>query len=303
MAEPRLALASMPDDDLAGALRQLATSVAFPSAVPTEPTAPDLAASARRRIEQSPPRQPMWQRLGLGGGVGGEAGLRGRPMRRGLVLALVALLVLAAVAGAVGLGLPGLRIIFGNPPSPGSISSPTPSSIASPAPSGPGPSATIQPLGGSLGLGDALPFAEVERQAGFDLLIPTDPPIGPPDVSYLNGQRVALVWASRPALPETNTLGIGLVLGEFQGTVDPGYYEKILGGQTTITPVTVGGARGYWISGGPHFFFYRDAQSQIVTDESRVVGDVLVWATTDVTYRLETSLDMTAAIKLAESLR
>jgi len=295
VAEPRLALASMPDDDLAGALRQLATSIAFPSAVPAEPTAPDLAARARRRIEQNPPRRSIWQRLGL----------RGRPMRRGLVLALVALLVLAAVAGAVGLGLPGLRIIFGNPPSPSSISnlSPTPSSGPSPTPSGPGPSATIQPLGGSLGLGDALPFADVERQAGFDVLLPTDPPVGPPDVSYLNGQRVALVWATRPALPETNTLGIGLVIVEFRGTVDQGYYEKILGGETNITPVTVDGGRGYWISGGPHFFFYTDAKGQVVTDESRVVGDVLIWATADVTYRLETSLDKAAAIKLAESLR
>jgi hypothetical protein len=303
VVEPRRALLALPDDELVGALRQLATSVAFPSAVSTEPGAPDLAVRARRHIELNPPRRSIWQRLALGGRVGGGAGLRARPVRRGLVLALVTLLVLAAVAGAVGLGLPGLRIIFGEVPSPSPISSPTPSSIASLTPSGPAPSATIQPLGGSLGLGDALPFAEVERQAGFDVLLPTDPPIGPPDVSYLNGQRVALVWASRPALPETNTLGIGLVLAEFQGTVDQGYYEKILGGETTITPVTVDGARGYWISGGPHFFFYRDAQGQVVTDESRVVGDVLVWATADVTYRLETSLDMAAAIKLAESLR
>jgi hypothetical protein len=305
VAEPRLALATLPDDDLTGALRQLAGSVAFPSAAPAQPGAPDLAARARGRIELNPPRRSIWQRLGLDRRVGGGAELRGRPMRRGLVLALVALLVLAAVAGAVGLGLPGLRIIFGDVPSPSLISSPSPapSPSASPTPSGPGPSATIQPLGGSLGLGDALPFAEVERAAGFDVLLPTDPSIGLPDVSYLNGQRVALVWANRPALPETNTLGIGLVLVEFQGAVGQGYYEKILGGETTITPVTVDGARGYWISGDPHFFFYTDAHGQLVTDESRVVGDVLVWATADVTYRLETSLDKAAAIKLAESLR
>jgi len=300
VTEPRLALAILGDDDLAGALRELATSVDFPTAGPNERGAPDLAGRARRRIELNPPRPSIWQRLGLGSGVGVGAA-SARPARRGLVLALVALLVLAAVAGAVGLGLPGLRIIFGNLASPSSISSP--SSTASPAPSGPAPSATIQPLGGSLGLGDALPFADVEREAGFDILLPTEPPIGPPDVSYLNGHRVALVWASRPELPATNTLGIGLVLNEFRGTVDQGYYQKALGGQTTVTPVTVGGTRGYWITGSPHFIFYIDPQGQVVTDESRVVGDVLVWASADVTYRLETSLDMAAAIKLAESLR
>jgi hypothetical protein len=307
VAEPRLALASLPDDELAGALRQLATAVDFPTAVPTDQGAPDLAARARLRIQSNPPRRAIRQRLGLDVRVGGGAGLQGRPMRRGLVLALVALLALAAVAAAVGLGLPGLRIIFGNVPSPSPISiaspSPSPSSTASPIPSGPTPSATIQPLGGSLGLGDAMPLADVERLAGFHILLPTEPPIGPPDVSYLNGQRVALVWATRPELPVTNTLGIGLVLNEFRGTVDQGYYEKALGGQTTVTPVTVGGASGYWISGSPHFIYYIDPQGQVVTDESRVVGDVLIWATADLTYRLETSLDMTAAIKLAESLR
>jgi hypothetical protein len=222
-------------------------------------------------------------------------------MRRGLVLALVALLILAAVATAVGLGLPGLRIIFGQGPSP--TPSPTATTTPSPSPSRPGPSATVEPLGGSLGLGDALPLADVERQVDFDVLLPTDPPIGPPDVSYLNGQRVALVWASGTELPETNTLGIGLVLNEFRGRVDLGYYQKVLGGGTTVSPVTVGGAPGYWISNSPHFLYYIDSNGQIVTDESRVVGDVLVWATADVTYRLESSLDMATAIKLAESLR
>jgi hypothetical protein len=229
------------------------------------------------------------------------AGTPARPIRRGLVLALVALLVLAAVAGAVGFGLPGLRIIFGEGPSP--TPSPPVTSSASPRPSEPSPSATLQPLGGSLGLGDAVPLAEVRRQASFEILLPTDPPIGPPDVSYLNDQRVTLVWASGAVLPETNTPGIGLVLGEFRGNVDQGYYEKVLGDQTIVTPVIVNGGRGYWIHGGPHFFYYIDPQGQVVTDESRVVGDVLIWTRADVTFRLETSLGMAEAIRLAESIR
>ncbi|HTG40950.1 MAG TPA: hypothetical protein VK697_04980 [Methylomirabilota bacterium] len=302
MAESRQALATMPDEELAGALRHLATSIDFSTAGPSEPGSPDLAARVRRRIEQNPLRPSLWRRLGLGVGVG----TRARPIRRGLVLALVALLVLAAVAGAVGFGLPGLRIIFGEGPSP-TASPPAPSSASprpsQPGPSEPGPSATVQPLGGSLGLGDAVPLAEVRRQASFEILLPTDPPIGLPDVSYLNDQRVTLVWASGAVLPETNTAGIGLVLGEFRGNVDQGYYEKVLGDQTIVTPVTVNGGRGYWIHGGPHFFYYIDPQGQVVTDESRVVGDVLIWTRADVTFRLETSLGMAAAIRLAESLR
>jgi hypothetical protein len=297
VAESRQALATMPDEELAGALRHLATSIDFPTGGPTEPGSPDLAARVRRRIEQNPLRPSLWRRLGLGVG----AGTRARPIRRGLVLALVTLLILAAVAAAVGFGLPGLRIIFGEGPSP--TPSPPAVSSASPRPSEPGPSARAQPLGGSLGLGDAVPLADVRRQAGFEILLPTDPPIGPPDVSYLNDQRVTLVWASRAGLPETNTPGIGLVLGEFRGNVDQGYYEKVLGDQTIVTPVNVNGGRGYWIHGSPHFFYYIDPQGQVVTDESRVVGDVLIWTRADVTFRLETSLGMAAAIRIAESIR
>ena len=310
MTEPRQALGALPDDELAKALRELATSVAFPSPGATTPGAVDLAASVRRRIEQRPPRGSIWQRLrwaaGPGGAqtgaaIGAQSRLGGRPIRRGVVLALAALLILAAVAGAVGLGLPGLRIIFGQPPSPqptagGSQPSQTGASRVT-------PSATLAPLGGSLALGDAVSFAEAQRQAGFDVVLPTDPDLGQPDASYLNGQRVGLIWATRPGLPGTQSPGVGLVISEFRGNVDERYFEKILGPDTTLTRVTVGGSPGYWISGAPHFFFYIDPKGQAVNDDHPTVGDVLLWTNGDVTYRLETSLGMAAAIRLAESLR
>ena len=294
MAESRQALATMPDEELGGALRQLATSIDFPTR-PTEPGSPDLAARIRRRIELNPLRPSLWRRLGLGVG----AGTRARPIRRGLVLALVALLILAAVAGAVGFGLPGLRIIFGEPPSPqptagGTLPSQTAASRTT-------PSATLAPLGGSLALGDAVSFAQ--RQAGFDVVLPTDPDLGQPDASYLNGQRVGLIWATRPGLPGTLSPGVGLVISEFRGAVDERYFEKVLGPDTTLTRVTVGGSPGYWISGAPHFFFYIDPNGQAINDDHPTVGDVLLWTKGDVTYRLETSLGMAAAIRLAESLR
>ena len=296
MAESRQALATMPDEELGGALRQLATSIDFPTR-PTEPGSPDLAARIRRRIELNPLRPSLWRRLGLGVG----AGTRARPIRRGLVLALVALLILAAVAGAVGFGLPGLRIIFGEPPSPqptagGTLPSQTAASRTT-------PSATLAPLGGSLALGDAVSFADAQRQAGFDVVLPTDPDLGQPDASYLNGQRVGLIWATRPGLPGTLSPGVGLVISEFRGAVDERYFEKVLGPDTTLTRVTVSGSPGYWISGAPHFFFYIDPNGQAINDDHPTVGDVLLWTKGDVTYRLETSLGMAAAIRLAESLR
>ena len=283
------------DETLAQALRELATSVAFPTAAGSPPGVPDLALLVRQRIELAPPRPSIWDRFRWGTGPASAAGrVTGRPMRRGLVLALAALLVLAAVAGAVGLGLPGLRIIFGEGPGT------RPSAEAT---LGPSPSESISPLGASLALGTALPFADVERLAGFDVLLPTKPDLGSPDAAYINGQRAALVWNSRPDLPETLSPGVGLVLSEFRGNVDEGFFQKILGSDSTLTRVTVGGSRGYWINGAPHFFMYVDPDGKFLQDDHRVVGDVLLWTKGDVTYRLETSLGLEAAIKLAESLR
>jgi hypothetical protein len=270
------------DDALERMLRDFGASVAYPSA-DGEAARPDVASRARARIEALGTRPSAVGRRRFGFGI--------RPMRRGLVLAVAALLVLAAIAAAVGLGLPGLRIIFGDVPS----QRPSPSTAA--------PSRSpLAPLGADLGLGTVLPLAEVEKLAGFDLVLPPDPKIGQPDVAYLAGQRAVLVWAGRPGLPATDIEGMGLLLSQFRGHVETGYYEKVLGSGTKLTPVTVNGASGYSISGDPHFFYYVDANGKFVDDTHRTVGDTLIWSTGEMTYRLESGLDMAAAIRLAETL-
>ena len=285
MAESRQPLHAISDETLGGALRDLGSSLAFPAAG-GEAGRQDVAATARARIVAlgiRPSRAGTRRRFGLGV----------RPMRRGLVLAVAALLVLAAIAGAIGLGLPGLRIIFGDVPTQRPTASPTASRSASASPT---------PLGSSLGLGTAFSLADAETRAGFDLVLPPDPAIGPPDVAYVLGRRVNLIWASGPGLPETDINGIGLLISEFEGRVDPGIYTKILDSGAKLTRVTVDGSPGYWISGPQHFFYYIDPEGNAVEDTHRQVGDTLIWTTGDVTYRLESSLDMEAAISLAESL-
>jgi hypothetical protein len=291
MAESRQPLHAISDETLGGALRDLGSSLAFPSASGGDGR-PDMAGLARTRIVELGVRPSRtgtrrWFGLGL------------RPMRRGLVLALAALLVLAAIAGAIGLGLPGLRIIFGDVPSQRPVASPT----ASAAARSPLASASPGPLGSSLGLGAAIPLADVEGRAGFDLVLPEDPAIGPPDVAYVLGRRVNLVWATSPGLPDTEVDGIGLLISEFEGRVDPGLYNKIIDSGSKLTRVTVDGSQGWWISGAPHFFYYIDPDGKAVEDSHRQVGDTLIWTTGDVTYRLESSLGMEAAISLAETLR
>jgi hypothetical protein len=282
----------MDDAGLGDALRDLAPALAYPS--PTTAAGIDLAARVRQRIVAAPPAR----RAG-----GPFAWIGRRPVRRSLLVAVAALLILAAIAGAVGLGLPGIRIFTGGPtPLPSASPSPAPSST-SPVGSGTPEPAPSSPLGIQMGLGVALPVDEVARLAGLDLILPPDPAIGPPDAAYSLGNRAALVWSARPGLPADPGTGVGMLLSEFRGRVDESYFGKAVGEGTTVTPVTVGGHPGFWIAGQPHFFYYVDPSGKDVDDSHREVGDTLIWSDGDTTYRLESMLSREDAIRLAESLR
>jgi hypothetical protein len=294
-----LRLAQLPDGDLEAVLRGLAPAVDWPSA-DRGPGQPDLAAAVRARIEAAPRPVPA------------DAPRRGwrptwRPARRALVLAVIALLALAAIAGAIGIGLPGLRFIFGPapvspPPSVEPIRSPAPAA-GSLEPSVSGSPALGVP-GSSMGLGERVELADLDARAGFHVRWPNDPAVGPPDAAYvddLTGGQVTLVWAATPDLPATLEPGVGLLFSQFQGKVDEGFFNKSVDNGTTIQPVTVGGHAGYWLSGDPHMFFWQAADG-FVDDQRRWVGDTLLWSDGEVTFRLETSLGRDAAIRLAQTL-
>ena len=214
----------------------------------------------------------------------------GRPLRRAVLLAIALVLVVVAVAAALGFGFPGLRIIFGGP------AAPSPSATTTRPPS------SGQP-GSAMGLGMPVPLDAVDARVGFHVLLPPDPDLGPPDAAYALGTRVALVWGPRPRLASTLEPGVGLVISEFRGDVDRGYYEKILNRNVQVTPVTVRGGRGYWIHGDPHFFYYVDPSGEPVEDTHRAVGDTLVWASDGLTFRIESGLGMDETVRIAESLR
>lgn len=279
MSDQPMRLAARDDAGLEALLRGSAEAIAWPTASPAG--APDLAMRVRVRLVAEPrpaARRPwtVW-----------------RPVRRSLVLALVALLALAAIVGAVGLGLPGLRLILGEPP----VSSPP--SVAPSRTPPPGP------IGSSLRLGELYALDEVEALTGIPVQLPTDPAIGPPDAVYVDrvrGNQVAFVWAASDVLPETREPGIGLILMRFDGTMEDTYREKLLGQGTTVERVTVDGHRGFWVSGEAHFFFYVRKEGGIVDDGRRWVDDALAWTDGILTYRIESALGRDASIELAESL-
>jgi hypothetical protein len=88
----------------------------------------------------------------------------------------------------------------------------------------------------------------------------------------------------------------------FDGTVDAGFYEKILGSGTSLERVTVAGHEGYWISGDPHFFYYVRNGRVAVDEDRRWVGDALVWGDGVTTYRIESALGKDATIAVAETI-
>jgi hypothetical protein len=97
------------------------------------------------------------------------------------------LLVVAAVAAAIGYGLPGIRILFGPPPS-------IPVSPSVPASAAPG---------AGLGLGTALSLDEARDLVDFEIALPGGAAIGPPDAVFLSGGRLALAWGQIPRFPGT----------------------------------------------------------------------------------------------------
>lgn len=265
------------DARLEAALRDLAGAIDWPTAAPAG--APDVAQRVRVRLADRPVRDRRF-------------GWLSRPWRRALLLALTALLALAAIAGAVGLGLPGLRLILAEPSSP----PPTAEPGRTPVPGAPG---------SGLALGDPVTLAAAQALAPGRVRVPADPVLGPPDAVYVDQDRagqVALVWASRADLPATAEPGVGLLLMAFDGTLETEYHQKIIGAGTTLTPVRVGGAAGFWIEGDPHVFFYRNDDAGVINDDRRWVGDALIWSDGTTTYRIESALGRDATIALAESL-
>ncbi len=292
---------ALTDEDLAAALRDLGRSLAIPAVAVGAAGAdrPDPARRARLRIERGAPASGRRGRTW----TSWLAPAPGRRITRGLVLALVAVAVMAAVAGAIGLGLPGIRIVPATATpvgtatgGPTASSSPGPSTVASPSPSIGGP------LGAGLDLGDPIPVASAASAVDIPVSLPATTGVGPPATAWVHDGRLSFVWPAGPSLPATGRPQIGLILTQFRGSIDAAYFQKVIGPGTTLAAVQVAGSGGWWINGAPHDIVFVDADGRPVYDR-RSIGDTLIWTRGDVTYRLESGLDRAAAIALAETIR
>jgi hypothetical protein len=250
---------------LEAALAELSSAVRFPAT-------PVLAPAVLAQI-QAPSRPHWWTPLAPGR----------RSLGRSLALAGVAVLLVAGVAGAIGIGIGAIQIRFAD-------GSPLPTPVASIP---------------NRGLGQPTTLAEAEAAVPFTIRIPAGPVLGPPDAVYLaaipEGGTVSLAWGDRPGYP-AGADGLGVVVTEFLADIGPETFEKMVLAGTRVEAVTVNGQRGWWVEGGFHAFFYRDANGQMVDTSLRLVGSALIWQESGLALRVEGAPDLASAMRVAASL-
>lgn len=236
------------------------------SSLPSEidwPQGPDLSLRVVGRIEAKPTLSRRW--LALGTAV------------------LIALVLLLSAPGqeAVAwlLRVAGIRVEL----------------TESEVPTGP-PATLIGGLEASL--------ADAQTAVGFDLRRPLL--LSAPDsvqlLTWGGGQQVAMLWAASNELPEVFDSGIGLLLIQFEARVDQELLLKQAPESTEIEPVRVNGELGYFLSEAPHTVFFESADGLITDDQLRLTGNVLVWMSDGVTYRIESGLGLSESLEIAESL-
>ena len=173
--------------------------------------------------------------------------------------------------------------------------------VETPRPSALPPTRTV---GGGLDLGATVALAEAQDRLGSTVLLPRD--LGGPDrISIrdlsIGGSEVFLVYRDRPGIPRAGTTGVALLVSEFTGTLyRPGLEKYSLG--ATFESIVVNGGRGLWIEGG-HGVAYLDSEGEVVPDEFRLAGNVLLWEQGDLTIRIESALSKAEALALAATFR
>ncbi len=224
----------------------------------------DIVTRALAQIERDTGRTRTWRRVGVGAAVA----------------AAIALLVLVipparrAVADLFGIG--GERI---------TRTTSVPSN-----------------LGTRFDLGRSIDVDAARRNAPAPITIPDS--IGAPAAAFVGRPAggTSFVWEPSPRLPRVFDSDIGLLLTEFPGRLDRPLVAKELPPGTTIEPVNVAGATGYWLGNGVHEFFYLDADGNPQPDTARLATNTLLWERDGVTYRLESALDRDAGLALARQL-
>lgn len=210
-----------------------------------------------------------------------SAGTLRRPalrLGRALAVAVLALLLLAGVATALGIRLPGFEILFVD---------------------------RLPPAGTGLDLGSPVSLEEALASGAPRVLVPSALP-APGAAFELRdaGMRiVTLAYRAEAGQPVLAGSDLALSVMAVQGEADANLIRKLLGAGSTLDAVRVDGAPGWWIAGAPHEILVRSPGGSVRVLRSALVGDTLVFARDGTLYRLESALGREATIAIAESMR
>jgi len=121
----------------------------------------------------------------------------------------------------------------------------------------------------------------------------------------VTGGQVALAYEATADLPAAPGTNLGALITQFpDAEVEAAALKKVTGSQsgTTFEPVVVGDEQGFWVSGKPHVIAYLEPDGDVRNETVRLAGNVLLWESDGVTYRIESRLSKTEALRIAESL-
>jgi len=147
-------------------------------------------------------------------------------------------------------------------------------------------------------------LAHAREVLGFVPLVPAA--AGPPDRVFVDGRvpggRLSLEYRASRDLPEAKSTGLGLLVDEFRGDLNPEYAQKMAGQATRIEPFTLDGEHAIWVAGAPHFFFYRAPGNAFEERRLRIAQNVLLLEHGRLLVRLEGAFGRARAIEVARSL-
>lgn len=266
-------MADRPPSDLIAALADLGRHLDLPGG-------PDPVVAAIARIRAGADARPAGRRAAA-------TPVRPRRIRPALALAAAAAVVLVALVAAVA--LPASRTALARLLGVGAVRVTT-------------GEVDVESMASTLDLGTPLPVDDALDLAGDAFPDPPVPGLGDPVLAFRDGRVgvVTLVWPAGGDLPDVagpgsdRPTGAGLIVTAIPGDEDGPLVEKTVGGETTVTAVSVAGHRAYWITGSPH--------AVDTGGGPRRAGDTLVWVDGGHTYRMESALGLDGSLALAEEI-
>lgn len=230
------------------------------------PPAPDLAPAVRQRLAARPARRAF-------------------PLRRALVLGTAILLVAVGAVMAVPqartavlewLGLRGVTI----------------ERVET------APTVTTDLQDAALQLGEPVTLAEARSRARYEVAVLEA--LGEPDAVLFYprapGGQVSFVYRGEDGEIEA-------LVSQFRAGLDDDFIYKSAGPDTKVEPVTVDGARAWWLEGTPHELLYVDENGEPIFEETRLAENTLLWERGDSTVRLEGDFTKEDALRIAASAR